>query len=168
MRARTHKHTHARSRTKNTRAQTKTAQKCGLVSVCLRTTYVHRRFAILCQACLSCFVSVVVCLSSGFGPLPPRKGPWRFLAATRKHTPLPSPWWIGESVLDGRGLPKKSAARTYPGLVSAGLMNPPRLILASSLSNRLSLDALVLDSMSRAQSFILDVWILVLCNGPQF
>ena len=56
---------------------------------------------------------------------------------------------------------------TYPGLVSPGLMNPCLLILAQSLCNQLSLDALVSDSLSSAQSLILDVLILLLCNGPQ-
>ena len=40
------------------------------------------------------------------------------------------------------------------------------LILALSLCNELSLGALVLDSLSSAQSLILDVLILLLCNGP--
>lgn len=57
-------------------------------------------------------------------------------------------------------------ARTYPGLVSPGLMNPCLLILAWSLCNQLSLDAHVLALLSSAESFIPDVLILLLCNRP--
>ena len=97
--------------------------------------------------------------------LPPRIPPWGFLPLAGKSKPIYLPWWIGESVI-GVYL-RELWARTYPGLVSPGLRNPCLLILAWSLCNQLSLEALVLDSLSSAQSLILDVLILLLCNGPQ-
>lgn len=102
-----------------------------------------------------------------FAPLPPRKPPWGFLPPTGKGRRSRC---HGESVnlwsMDGVYL-RKPRARTYPGLVSPGLLNPCLLILAWSLCNQLSLDALILDSLNSAQSLIPDVLILLLCNGPQ-
>ena len=92
--------------------------------------------------------------------------PWGFLPPAGKSKPLYLPWWISESVIGGGVYLREPWACTYPGLVLPGLMNPCLLILAWSLCNQLSLDALVLDSLSSAQSLILDVLILLLCNGP--
>ena len=101
-----------------------------------------------------------------FNYLLPRMPSQGFLPPVGKSKPLYLPWWITESVIGGRVYLREPWAHTYPGLVSTGLVNPCLLILAWSLCNQLSLDALVLDSLSSAQLLILDVLILVLRNGP--
>ena len=99
-----------------------------------------------------CYLSFWLCLL----PLPP----------AGKSKLLYLPWWISESVIGGGVYLRELWARAYPGLVWPRLMNPSLLILARSLCNQLSLDALVLDSLSSAQSLILNAFDLHFILNP--